>query len=51
MMDRQTFRKTVSEYILDAVPKSLIYNLDYFAIRMKKGEYWIDLSKELLPTL
>ncbi|PHJ39913.1 hypothetical protein P378_00470 [Desulforamulus profundi] len=46
MMDRQTFRKTVSEYILDAVPKSLIYNLDYFAIRMKKGEYWIDLSLE-----
>lgn len=45
-MDRQNFRKVVSEYILDAVPKSLIYNLDNFGIRMKKGEYWIDLSLE-----
>ena len=45
-MDRNTFRNTVSEYILDAVPKSLIYNLDNFGIRMKKGEYWIDLSLE-----
>lgn len=45
-MDRQNFRKAVSEYILDAVPKSLIYNLDNFGIRMKKGEYWIDLSLE-----
>lgn len=45
-MDRQTFRKTVSEYITNAVPKSLIYNLDNFAIRMKKGDYWIDLSLE-----
>ncbi|MEG6520754.1 DUF1444 family protein [Desulfotomaculum sp. 1211_IL3151] len=45
-MDRQTFRKIVSEFILDAVPKSLIYNLDNFSIRMKKGEYWIDLALE-----
>lgn len=45
-MDRQNFRKAVSDYILDAVPKSLIYNLDNFGIRMKKGEYWIDLSLE-----
>ncbi|SHK79083.1 DUF1444 family protein [Desulforamulus aeronauticus] len=45
-MDRQVFRKIVSEYILETVPKSLIYNLDNFAIRMKKGEYWIDLSLE-----
>ncbi|GAB6180045.1 hypothetical protein JCM14036_13640 [Desulfotomaculum defluvii] len=45
-MDRQTFQKTISEFILGAVPKSLIYNLDNFSIRMKKGDYWIDLALE-----
>lgn len=45
-MDRKVFRKIVSEYILESVPKSLIYNLDNFVIRMKKGEYWIDLALE-----
>lgn len=43
-MDKQTFQKTVSTFILDAEPKALIYNLENFGIRMKKGDYWIDLT-------
>lgn len=45
-MNRQAFLKLVTEYILTSVPQALIYYLDNFAIRMKKGDYWIDLSLE-----
>lgn len=43
-MDKQTFRNTVSAYILKEVPRSSIYSLDNFGVRMKKGKYWIDLT-------
>ncbi|AEG59400.1 DUF1444 family protein [Desulforamulus ruminis] len=43
-MDKQTFRKKVAAFILSEVPQSLVYQLESFGIRMKKGEYWLDLA-------
>jgi len=44
LMDKQTFRNKVSDYITKEVPRALIYNLDNFGIRMQRGDYWIDLT-------